>query len=157
MFSSLDLLASDAVVDQVVKDDPDGALRRAIGVDVIATFDQPCPGTTIATVESEGGATLCRDDAARRPPYLLPADVVTVPAGAGRIAHHAARCRDRCRTDRARPPTDLVPTRRDGSALEVDVDAPTAGWVWVDRTWWPGWRTTVDGVAVEAARALAAS
>ena len=153
MFSSLDLLASDAVVDQVVKDDPDGALRRAMGVDVIATFDQPCPGTTIATVESEGGATLCRDDAARRPPYLLPADVVTVPAGPG---GSLIKPRD-AEIDVGRvasTATDLVPTRRDGSTIEVTVDAPAAGWVWVDRTWWPGWRTTVDGVAVDAARAL---
>jgi hypothetical protein len=44
---------------------------------------------------------------------------------------------------------------RDTSELAVEVDAPAAGWLWIDRAWWPAWRTTVDGQPVDVARALA--
>jgi hypothetical protein len=50
---------------------------------------------------------------------------------------------------------DLVPSARDEGALVVEVDAPADGYVWIDRAWWPAWRTTVDGAPVETARALA--
>jgi hypothetical protein len=48
----------------------------------------------------------------------------------------------------------VTPERRDASALDVTVDAATAGWLWVDRAWWPAWSTTVNDQSVTAARAL---
>jgi hypothetical protein len=153
MFSSLDLLASNQLVDRVTRDDPDGALRRAVGVDVLATFDEPCPGREVAAVESEGGATFCRDDAARKPPFWLPADMATAATAAGSITapRDVALDLGRIATDAV----DLVPSQRDEGALVVEVDAPADGYVWIDRAWWPAWRTTVDGAPVETARALA--
>ena len=47
------------------------------------------------------------------------------------------------------------PSARDPGTLTVEVDAPAAGWLWIDRAWWPAWRTTVDGTPVDAARAAA--
>ena len=41
------------------------------------------------------------------------------------------------------------------TSARIALDAPSAGWVFIDRAWWPGWRVTVDGVPVTPARALA--
>jgi hypothetical protein len=154
MFSSLDLRASNDLVERLVRDDPDGSLRRAVGVDVLATFARACPGQTIATIASEGDATLCRDDAALRPPYLLPADAVTTAAAdVGSPIRPADRSIDLGRI--AREAVQVTPDRRDASALDISVDAPAGGWIWVDRAWWPAWSTTVDGQPVAVARAMA--
>ena len=153
MFSSLDLLASDRLIDRLTDDDPDGALRRAVGVDTVVTFDRPCPGRPLAVVAAEE-ATICRDDAALRPPYWIPADADQVePAGdASLIRPHDAEM-DAERTNATA--IEQPPSARDPGTLTVEVDAPAAGWLWIDRAWWPAWRTTVDGTPVDAARAMA--
>ena len=153
MFSSLDLRASNDLVERIVRGDPDGSLRRAVGIDVLATFGRPCPGQIIASVANEGGATLCRDDGALRPPYLLPAAVVTTDeVDVGTPIRPVDRSVDVQRV--ANEAVQVTPERRDASALDVTVDAATAGWLWVDRAWWPAWSTTVNDQPVTAARAL---
>ncbi len=153
MFSSLDLLASDRLIDRLTDDDPDGALRRAVGVDVLVTFERPCPGRPLAVVAAEE-ATICRDDAALRPPYWIPEDAVRLASAgdASLIRPHDAEM-DAGRT--IATAVEQTPSSRDPGTLTVDVDAPAAGWLWIDRAWWPAWRTTVDGRPVDAARALA--
>jgi Gpi18-like mannosyltransferase len=154
MFSSLDLRASNDLVERIVRDDPDGSLRRAVGVDVIATFDRACPGQPIATVASEGDAVLCRDEAALRPPYLLPVDAVTPGAA---TSGSPIRPVD-LSVDLGRALSDAVavtPDRRDVGVLDLSIDTTAPGWLWVDRAWWPAWSTTVNGQPVSVARAMA--
>ncbi len=153
MFSSLDLLAGDQLLERLAHDDPEGSVRRAVGVDVVATFDRPCPGRPLATVEAES-ASICRDDAALRPPYWVPEDVAYLEALGG---SSLIRPRDAdLDVERAlATAVEQPPSARDTGMLQVEVDAPAAGWLWIDRAWWPAWRTTVDGEPVNVARALA--
>ena len=153
MFSSLDLLASDRLIDRLTDHDPDGAIRRAVGVDVVVTFDRSCPGRPLAVVAAEE-ATICRDDAALRPPYWIPEDVVRLePAGnASPIRPHDAEM-DAERT--IATAVEQTPSARDPATLDVVIDAPAAGWLWIDRAWWPAWRTTVDGTPIDTARGMA--
>jgi hypothetical protein len=51
----------------------------------------------------------------------------------------------------ARPATV---TARRSAALDLLIDAPTDGWIYVDRAWWPGWQTRVDGRLVEVLSGL---
>ncbi len=153
MFTSLDLLAADRLVKRLAEEDYDGNVRRAIGVDVVVAFTRPCPGRLVTVVEQEG-ATICRDDGALRPPYWLPLDV-GVDLGDG-SAGSLIRPRE-VELDAARVAAAAIPqvtSRRDVGELVVEVNAPAAGWLWVDRSWWPAWRTTVDSVAVDADLAM---
>lgn len=135
MFSSLNLRGNDAMVRQLRDADPDGLLRRAVGVDLVVTFDMPCPGRQVAEVP-EHGAAICRDDAALAPPYWIPSAAVTAgqPNLERVVAEHRA----------------LTVVQDRLLSLELMVDQPEAGWVYVDRAWWTGWRATVDGADVEA-------
>jgi hypothetical protein len=47
-----------------------------------------------------------------------------------------------------------VTVSRDDAGLTATIDAPEAGWVWIDRAWWPAWYTTVDGAGVPVGRVL---
>jgi len=47
----------------------------------------------------------------------------------------------------------LVASRDEGQSTII-VNAKTSGYVFIDRSWWPGWRVTVDGVSVTPYRAL---
>jgi hypothetical protein len=151
MFSSLDLLAT-AEVTELAARDPSGALRRALGVDIVVTFGTACPGRLVAEAPSER-ASICRDDRALQPPYWLPAGAVS----AGGEGSSAIRPRE-AQLDVARAVAEsvpAVPVERGATRLTVEVDAPTDGWLWIDRAWWPAWRTTVDGREVESVRGLA--
>lgn len=154
MFSSLNL----AVVESLVTDLRSGAagddVRRALGIDTVVTFNgAACPGQTIATVPATK-AVFCRDSEALEPPYWIPASLVTAAPGGSHLVPTT--------------PTDwTIDTSRLGSVavarsavtslpgqIEATVAAPAAGWVWIDRAWWPDWQVTVDGASVSAARAL---
>jgi len=152
MFSSLDLLASDQLVERLAHDDPDGAVRRAVGIDVVVTFDRPCPARPLAVVTAEA-ASICREDGALRPPYWVPEDAALLDPGAGSLIRPREADLDVERV--LASAVEQPASARDTSALQVEIDAPTAGWLWIDRAWWPAWRTTVDGQPVDAARALA--
>ncbi|HEU0237582.1 MAG TPA: hypothetical protein VFR14_14180 [Candidatus Limnocylindrales bacterium] len=150
MFSSLDLLATADVTEQTARADPDGVLRRALGVDVVVTFGRPCPGRLVAEAPDDG-AFVCRDPDALRPPYWLPAELVTRAGGGSPVRPADASVVLGSLADHARPATV---TERGAGSLTVDVDAPADGYVWIDRAWWPAWRTEVDGRSVDVLRAL---
>ncbi|HSS36376.1 MAG TPA: hypothetical protein VLR93_08875, partial [Patescibacteria group bacterium] len=152
MFSSLDLRATDDLVDRLSRADPDGLMRRAIGVDTVVTFGTPCPGERTAEVVAEN-AEFCRPGGTLSPPYWIPADAVTTGVtAAGPFGPIEAS------VDLATALTDPRPavvSRRETTSLVATVDAPSDGWLWVDRAWYPTWRTTVDGRDVAVARAMA--
>ena len=53
-------------------------LARAVGVDTAVAFGGSCPaGVQIGAPDTGTGAAVCRDDAALRPPYWIPASAVT--------------------------------------------------------------------------------
>jgi hypothetical protein len=152
MFSSLNLKAVDAATESAAGDDITAAtLRRALGVDVVVTFDAPCPGTQVATSDPEHAA-FCRDPQALRPPYWFPRAAATAgPPTGSPIQPRMARMNLDAVTAAA---VALAVTGRDAFGLEATVDAPADGWVWIDRAWWPGWTTSVDGRPVETLDAL---
>jgi len=152
MFSSLDLLATADVTEQVVRSDPDGVLRRALGVDVVVTFGRPCPGRLVAEAPDDA-AFVCRDEAVLRPPYWLPAELVARAGGSGSPVRPAEASVDL--VGLADHALAAAVTERGAGSLTVDVDAPSDGYLWIDRAWWPAWRTEVDGRGVESHRALA--
>jgi uncharacterized membrane protein YfhO len=49
-------------------------------------------------------------------------------------------------------PKPATVLRRDAGSLLMTVNAPAQGYVWIDRTWWPGWEATVDGQSVPTYR-----
>lgn len=152
MFSSLNLRAVDAVTADAVKDEPAAAqLRRFLGIDVVATFDAPCPGTVLSTLETDE-AVICRDEAALRPPAWIPLDAATPAAAATGLLKPREATVDLEAALAAAVPLEVA--RRDASGLEALVDAPADGWVWIDRAWWPGWGATVDGEPAEVLQAL---
>ena len=152
MFSSLNLRAVDAITEAAAKDEPGAAaLRRALGVDVVATFDAPCPGTQVATLDTDKAA-ICRDEAAARPPYWIPLAAATPGPKPGSPLGPRDAALD-VETVLATA-VSLDVASRDDRGLRATVDAPADGWVWIDRAWWPGWTTSVDGQAVETLQAL---
>lgn len=152
MFSSLNLRATDDLVERLSRGDPDGLVRRAIGADVLVTFGQPCLDEPIAAVADQD-ASFCRVRGALDPPYWIPTTAATTA-----LAPAAGPIRP---ADMTVDPVDALAdarpagvARRDPTSLVATVDAPADGWVWVDRAWYPTWRTTVDGREVAVARAL---
>jgi hypothetical protein len=152
MFSSLDLRASDDLVASLERLDPNGDVRRAVGIDTVVTFGRACPGREIARVEEED-ASICRDDAALRPPYwvLLGAAATSRSEDASPIAPADASLDAHAVLASAR---EAVSVSRSPTSLEATIDAPADGWIWMDRAWWPAWQTSVDGRPVTALRAL---
>ncbi len=151
MFSSLDLLASDRLLDQV-RNGPDAeAVRALTGIDVLVTFGRPCPGHHVRQL-TQDAAVVCRIDAVSAP-YWLPAEVVTFgdPA-ASPISPRDATIDPIRALPAVRPGEMTVELPGD---LVAQVDAPAPGYVWIDRAWWPGWTVTVDGARVRPLRAMA--
>jgi len=139
MFSSLNLLENDVLVRQLREADPDGLLRRAVGIDLLVTFDAPCQGTVVAEVP-EYRAALCRVDGTLSPPYWIPGDAMvgSQPDLSRVVSAHR----------------ELASLEDRQTRLELLVDEPEPGWVYVDRAYWFGWRPTVDGVDVGARPAM---
>lgn len=139
MFSSLNLAAGDELLTRLRRDDPDGKLRRAMGVDLVVTFDTPCPGREVATIP-EQKASVCRIDDALTRPYWIPAAAAThlAPRGIGPLA-----------IPRSSLELDAVlPSARQVEALAPEryaVDEPQEGALFIGRSWWFGWQATVDG------------
>lgn len=152
MFSSLNLRATDAVTLEAARATPEAAaLRRVLGVDTAVTFDAPCPGIPTASSPDEK-ATFCRDEAALRPPYWIPLAAATAGDAASGPLKPREAAMDLAAVAASAVPLDVL-TRGAGS-LWATFTAPGDGWVWIDRAWWPGWTTTVDGDPVEALQAL---
>ena len=154
MFSSLNLLASDQLLQQLQNGDSATALRQAVGIDTIVTFDKPCPGTVIASIPSPQ-STVCHDPAATHPPYWFANSAVAV-SGPG-AAWPATKPAD-ATVDPAAAVASAVSakvTRWDTMGASMTIDQPVDGWVWLDRAWYPSWRVTVDGQTVPTYRAMA--
>jgi hypothetical protein len=164
MFSSLNLSATDRLVADLRTGERAASLRRAVGIDVIVAFGKPCLGTPAGELPRLG-AHVCGVADALRPPYWLPQDAVTIGLGvsspSGPLSGLFAiwlfpRAREAMADvsralGAARPATV---TARRSAALDLLIDAPTDGWIYVDRAWWPGWQTRVDGRLVEVLSGL---
>ncbi len=137
MFSSLNLLAGDEVLRRLRTDDPDGVLRRALGIDLVVTFDTPCTGTRVGEV-SQDHAFLCRVENALVAPYWVPASVAR-PAGAGGPLGMLHASLD------AAAAVGSARTLEHAEVGRYAVDAPSPGWVYLDRSWWYGWQASLDG------------
>ncbi len=151
MFSSLDLQASEDLL-RVLRDAPDAeAIRRLVGIDVIAAFgDHACPGETIGTLATLD-VTVCRVPAAT-PPWWIPGSAVTPDAAPGTITKPQEATIDHAAALAGLREATVTAWGADSGAFTVD--APRDGYVWIDRAWWPAWRTEVDGQGVTALRAL---
>lgn len=153
MFSSLNLRSTEAVVERATHAPNADALRRMLGVDVLATFGAPCPGELRASVRAER-AQICRVQNALRPPYWIPEAAVTIaPPGKPAFDPGEASLDARVVLSSARPATTEA---WDDTQAAIVVDAPASGWVFIDRAWWPSWETTVDGRPATVHRALGA-
>ncbi|MEO8463106.1 MAG: hypothetical protein ABI555_07825 [Chloroflexota bacterium] len=152
MFSSLNLKASDEVLARLRSPDANPAERRALGIDIVVTFDRPCPGVQVAKVE-DNQAAICRDPLAARPPYWIPRDAV-IETSPEHI-ESAIQPNDAV-IDVTRVATSsiaaTVSSRDEGSAVFA-MDAPAPGWLFVDRAWWPAWQTTINGSSLAPSRA----
>ena len=163
MWSSLNLERTDALVNDIRYPQPDPTLARAAGVDVMATFGgAPCPGSNTVELHNDG-ASVCRLESAPAPPYWLPADAVgDASDGAAPFGGRAIMAlMGGAPIDRSVDPERAVSEARsvtvaswDETGAELLVDAPDAGWLYIDRAWWPAWQVTVDGQSVEPQRAL---
>jgi hypothetical protein len=149
MFSSLNLAPVEQITVALRRHDPDGSLRRALGIDVVVTFGSACPGHPVAHVAIDD-AFVCRVDAPTRPPYWIPLSAVRRVTDAGASLPHADI------DPGVAVATAISATVGDRSTThdEMVVDAPAAGWIFYDRAWWPSWRITVDGRAVPIYEAL---
>ena len=154
MFSSLNLLASDQLVSQLQNTDSATALRQAVGIDTIVTFGKPCPGTLVVAIPSPD-STVCRDSSATHPPYWFADSAVSV-SGPG-AAWPATKPAD-ATVDPAAAVASAVSahvTHWDTMGASMTIDQPVAGWVWLDRAWYPSWHVTIDGQTVPTYRAMA--
>jgi hypothetical protein len=155
MHSSLSLSATDALLDDLVAQGDDLTLAKAVGIDTVVTYGRPCNGVLVAQVPKVHvgqDAYICHLPDALKPPYWVPANAVRLEAGG------ALPISPR---DASMDPSVALSTARaaviaswDTSSDSFIVNAPAPGWIFVDRAWWPTWRTTVDGVETPAYRAL---
>ena len=150
MFSSLNLDGSESLLRRIERDDPSGDLRRAVGIDVVATIGETVRAPVSSVPDEQ--ASICRD-AALRPPYWLPADVVTVDSTTTGTAIRPQEAEIDA-TRLAQVASSIEDVVDDGLDRTARLDAPADGWVWLDRAWYPTWRLSVDGAPVEALRAL---
>jgi hypothetical protein len=143
MFSSLDLAASTDVLELARHGESAEAVRQLVGVDTLVTFGVPCPGADpIELVADE--AVVCRVPALTGP-YWIPADAVAGVAGDEASIEIQAALGGAVLAEATRTTT---------TELDLVVDAPAAGYLWIDRAWWPSWRVTLDGSELRPARAL---
>jgi len=144
--SSMNLAAGDRLLANV-RDDPDfPALARAIGIDTIVQFGAPCPGPVLSR-DPESGAEFCSVPEMVRPPYWLPAHDVSLMSTrppVGVIPEPASITTERALTDAVAPASVHISE----FATDVAIDAPSSGWIFIDRSWWPSWSASIDGASV---------
>ena len=136
-----------------LRSQPGSLLPRAMGIDTVVAYEGlPCPGTTLATFEVNGGTTICHLDGAVRAPYWMPAGAVpSLPEAANSTLAPSDVTVDLSAAVAGAKPATLL--ARDAAGLSMNVTAPGAGFVWIDRSWWPGWQVSVDGESVDTYRA----
>jgi hypothetical protein len=148
---SLRLQASEDLIANLRSAGPTSPLALAAGVDTVVAFNESCGGRQVAT-DATYHATICRNDGALRPPYWVPASVVLATQGGGALPItpvDAVVDPGRVLKNNA---AATVASWDEGSAT-IQVNAPADGYVFIDRSWWPGWQVTVDGVGVAPMRA----
>jgi hypothetical protein len=148
---SLRLQSSEDLIANLRGAGPSSPLALAVGVDTVVAFNGSCGDHQVA-IDPGFHATICRNDGALRPPYWLAASAVlaTSSGGALPIAPVDAVV-DPARAIKAN--TGATVTSWDDGSASIRVVAPAAGYVFVDRTWWPAWQVTVDGSSVTPERA----
>jgi hypothetical protein len=151
VFFPLSLAATqDLLVD--VYPDPTSALARAAGVDTTMSLSADCAsGDPI--FDSASGYYICELEGHLRPPYWMPGAAVRLPPGVpgGLIRPVDATIDLTTALDEAVPASVEV---RDNGYARIQVDAAQNGYVFINRSWWPGWHVTVDGVEVPVYRAF---
>ncbi|HEY7738434.1 MAG TPA: hypothetical protein VIC63_05310 [Candidatus Limnocylindria bacterium] len=135
MFSSLNLLRVELALAELRNRDPDGAQRQALGIDTVVTFGAACPGQFVVRIP-DNDAYICRDPDALVIPYWVPAGVA-LPAVPPHTVFDAVAAVESAVPAEVESWTDLGHTLR--------VTAPSDGWLFVDRAWWPSWAVSVDG------------
>ena len=148
---SLRLQSSEDLIADLRAAGPTSALALAVGVDTVVAFNGSCGGRQVAT-DPAANAAICRNDGSLRPPYWIPASAVVATGSGGGSAIAPV--------DAAIDPGRAVATHRTATVTSWDegsatilVDAPSDGYVFIDRSWWPGWQVSVDGAAVTPERA----
>jgi hypothetical protein len=162
MFSSLDLAASDQLRLDMEHGPDASALQHLVGVDLVVQFgDAACPGGGGETIPYgfppapwlTGVARLCPVALRTSPPVWIPQNAAHVTIGGGSpFGPIDARLDVAAATAGALDTTVLARDSQQGTFV---VNAPAAGWVWIDRAWWPGWTVKVDGGNVTPFRAAA--
>jgi hypothetical protein len=150
VFSSLDIQQIEDLRLALVRN-PDSKLARAVGIDTVVSATGSCVGRQVAS-DAPSGTTICRLDGAARPPYWLPTNAVAAPPGAAGSSISPAEAVVDAGRALAEQVGGTVRSWDDATAV-IDVNAPADGYVFIDRTWWPGWQVTVDGKSVTPARA----
>jgi hypothetical protein len=107
------------------------------GVDTVVAYEGAAmPGDHLGTSSVDGGTTICRLDGAIRAPYWMPAGAVpSLPEAANSILAPSDVTVDLSAAVADAKPGDAL--ARDAAGLSMNVTAPGAGFVWIDRSWWP--------------------
>lgn len=131
---------------------PDSALARAIGIDTIISYrGGSCPGQVLARLPENGGTTICRLDDAARPPYWVPASArLGTPARPTSLLGPADANVAAATDLQSAVPASVL--NWDAGGASMIIVAPAAGYVFIDRSWWPAWQVSVDGQAVAVDR-----
>jgi hypothetical protein len=138
----------------LVWSNPRTPFAPAAGIDTEVVFGASCIAGREVAFDRSFGARVCHLDNAARPPYWLPAALVSLPGGA---------------TASGTSPVDALidPVQALGAAAPaavqvwdtmnavIQVGAHSAGYLYIDRAWWFDWQITVDGQPVRPLRAMA--
>lgn len=148
-YTRLFLGATGAMLGDVGSALPDTAPARAVGIDLILSYQETCPAGALVASDPETGAVLCRVGGALRPPYWIPAGLVTAtePAAPGSPIDVTA---DPAAVIARAIPAEVM--ERGPSHGEYRVIAQEDGYLFVDRSWYPYWTVEVDGAPVPTYR-----
>jgi hypothetical protein len=149
MFSSLNIEVVDDLLTEIRREDADGLLRRAVGVDRVVTFGTRCSGPLLGREETQN-AYVCGVEGTTSPPYWIPGEAAIIVRESG-DPHPAAEVDLEAALAGAAPARTID---RASGRHELVVDAVSDGWMYFDSGWWPSWEVEVDGTAVPQYEAL---
>jgi hypothetical protein len=143
---SLRLQAGEDLIAELRNAGAGSPLAKAVGVDTVVVFGSVC-GPNEILFDPSLGAHICRLDGQLRPPYWMPGSAIVTSTTTGSLptAPIEAIVDPSRAISGAKAAT--VTSWTNGSA-SIEVSAPAAGYVFIDRSWWPGWQVTVDGQGV---------
>ena len=151
--SSLALESATSLL-SIAQSDPGNPIVRASGVDTEIVFGRDCISGQPVGFDPTYNATICHLDGSVRAPYWLPSQVVTAGERRSNPLADATSPVD-ASVDPASALAIAVPAAveswEDAAAVVIS-DQPSAGYMFIDRSWYPTWRITVDGVPVSASR-----